>query len=383
MSFHGRRFCVALVLFLGLSGDAKAQPAAITSENLTEWLESVRGRYSVPSLGVAILVQGRVTIAATGRRKYDDPTPVTADDVYHLGSCTKSMTAVLLAYLVQDGLLSWESTLAQLFPELSEGMCPAYRAVTLRQLLEHRAGLSAETWPLELGDSFWRASPDSMTAQRLTYIKAILSEEPQSVPGSKFLYANRDYILAGAIAERVAGKSWETLMQERIFEPLHMSSAGFGTTSSKGKLNAVWSHYRREGKVVAASGIDADNPAMAAPAGTVHSTLDDWAKYILFVLQGAEGQDTTLSKTNFAAMLTPPHGADYAFGWKTVQCEWGGGTVLTHNGTNQGNFCVAWVAPKRDFAVLVVTNCGGGNKVCDEVVNTLVAQFAGKPPQRQ
>jgi hypothetical protein len=90
---------------------------------------------------------------------------------------------------------------------------------------------------------------------------------------------------------------------------------------------------------------------------------------------GARGGEKALLKPDIYRILqTPPFGGDYALGWVVVEREWGGGKVLTHAGSNTMNLAVAWVAPLRDFAVLVVTNQGGpaAVKACDEAASALI-----------
>ncbi len=78
------------------------------------------------------------------------------------------------------------------------------------------------------------------------------------------------------------------------------------------------------------------------------------------------------------AMHTAPFGGDYFCGWLVVDRPWGGGTVYTHAGSNTMNYAVVWVAPKRDFAFLAVTNQGGKEAVSgtDDAAAALIG-YAG------
>jgi CubicO group peptidase (beta-lactamase class C family) len=365
--------------------DKSTAPAATRNsksklENLKPWLESVRARSGVPALGVAVVSDGGITFAATGRRKVDDPSLVADNDAFHLGSCTKSMTATLLAFLVEEGKLKWDSTLADIFPELKPEMRPELRDVTVLQLLNQRSGLTSETWPKDINGT-WLESKESLPTQRARLVKAYLAESPAVKPGTDFIYSNRNYIVAGAIAEHITGESWETLMRERLFKPLDMQSAGFGPTAPTGQLDGIWSHLPTAGKLTPLSGLPSDNPPVLGPAGTVHCSMEDWAKYVRFVMNGVRGEGNLLSKESFSALTTPPAGADYAFGWSSLERSWGGGRVLTHNGTNTMNYCVVWMAPTRNFAVLVATNVGESAPVCDEVASALVLELDRSTPK--
>jgi hypothetical protein len=159
-----------------------------------------------------------------------------------------------------------------------------------------------------------------------------------------------------------------------------MGSAGFGGVGTPGRLDQPWGHGA-DGRPVSNYGPDADNPPVLGPAGRVHCTLADWAKFIADVLRGARGEKALLDPATYRVLLTPPAGGDYAFGWLVADRDWGGGMVLTHTGSNTMNLAVAWLAPLRNFAVLVVTNQGppAAAKACDEAAGSLIKLYlAGK-----
>lgn len=118
-----------------------------------------------------------------------------------------------------------------------------------------------------------------------------------------------------------------------------------------------------------------DNPAGLGPAGTVHASLRDWATFIRLHLVGGDAR-LELSPETIRRLHTPPGpGADYALGWIVADDQpWAGGPALTHGGSNTFWFCVTWIAPAKDFAVLVVTNVTGkaAETGCDEVAGLLI-----------
>ena len=81
-------------------------------------------------------------------------------------------------------------------------------------------------------------------------------------------------------------------------------------------------------------------------------------------------------------MHRPPEGETYALGWDTAQRGWGGGTVLSHAGSNTMWYCVVWAAPERNFAVLSVTNIGGNEAAqgCDDASAAMIGQYATMRP---
>jgi CubicO group peptidase (beta-lactamase class C family) len=153
-----------------------------------------------------------------------------------------------------------------------------------------------------------------------------------------------------------------------------MTTAGFGPPGTPDVLDQPRGHTA-EGKPVE-PGVNADNPPAIAPAGLCHMAIRDWAKYVSMHLLGARGESTFLSRASFDRLHEPPKGFAYAMGWAVTERPWGAGTVLNHNGSNTMWFCVTWIAPRRDFAVLICCNQGGdaAAKACDDVAAALVSR---------
>src|SRR5207249_7616700 len=147
---------------------------------------------------------------------------VTAEDKFHIGSVTKSMTATVAAMLVEAGKISWTTTIGKSFPELGDKLHPDYREVTLEQLLAHRGGAPGKA-PRDLWAKAWQAT-GTPGEQRLAFAKGILERKPEAKPGTKHIYSNQGYAIAGVMLEKAAGKSWEDLMRTMLFEPLGMTT---------------------------------------------------------------------------------------------------------------------------------------------------------------
>jgi CubicO group peptidase (beta-lactamase class C family) len=162
-------------------------------------------------------------------------------------------------------------------------------------------------------------------------------------------------------------------MREIIFKPLGMTNCGFGGVGTPGKIDQPWPH-EADGKPRPSNGPAADNAPVLGPAGTVHCSIADWSKFIADQLRGARGSGTLLKPETYKALHTPRPGQNYAFGWGVTTRVWAGGTALQHSGSNTMNFCVLWLAPLRDVAVLAVTNQGGdkGREATDEAVVAMI-----------
>jgi CubicO group peptidase (beta-lactamase class C family) len=340
---------------------------------VTNLLVPIRPKHDVPALTAALVTSKGITVVGVaGVRKRGTEVPATLDDLWHLGSDTKAMTATLVAKLVEQGRLKWETTVAEVFPELADKFHPDRRGVTLLHLLSHRSGLRPN---LDLG----RFLGDDVKELRLRAVREALAKKPSHKPGSHYEYSNLGYIIVGAVVERVTGKTWEEAMREGVFTPLKMTSVGFGGTGTRGQLDQPWPHHG-DGKPLPENGPAMDNPPVMGPAGRVHCTIQDWAKFVQDQLRGARGEPALLKPASYLKMHTPPFGGEYALGWLVVERDWGGGTVLNHGGDNTMNCANVWVAPKRDFAILVCVNQSGDTafQASDEVVGALIKLHASK-----
>lgn len=341
--------------------------------DLNATLEPVRAQHDLPALAGAIVTSdGLVAIGAVGVRKYGDRAPVTLNDQFHLGSDTKAMTATVVATLVEEGKLKWNTTLPEVFPDFKDKMHPSYRQVTLEHLLAHRAGFSNASAPAGKTLLDIHRLSGSTREQRRAYLEMVLREPPVAEPGSKYLYSNRSYAVAGAMAEEAANLSWEDLMESRLFKPLKMATCGFGAMGTPDKLDQPWQHTVVQGvpKPIPPGPLS-DNPIAIAPAARIHCSIGDWAKYIASHLRGEQGKIGLLKPETFKKLHTPPFGGDYAFGWIVV------GSVLTHDGSNTLNYASARLIPKRNLGFLVMTNEGGedAKSACYEAMTAMMNFF--------
>ncbi len=124
--------------------------------------------------------------------------PVTVNDRFHLGSDTKAMTALLAPMLVEEGKLKWSSTLPDVFPKLAERMDAGLKAVSLEQFLSHTSGVPSDNeGVIKLLEkaTFQDGNLDDL---RYWLIQEWSKLSLELKPGTKFVYANMNYIAAGA-----------------------------------------------------------------------------------------------------------------------------------------------------------------------------------------
>jgi len=347
---------------------------------VTDRLEEIRSTHQVPSIAGALVTSEGITLAGVvGVRKRDTGIASTLQDTWHLGSETKAMTAMCVARLAEQGRLTWETTVADVFPDLSAGLNQKFKVVTLRQLLSHHAGLPAN---LDLSEYTGEPAP----AKRRLAVQQELAKAPMHEPGTTYHYSNLGYIIVGAMIEQITGQSWEEIIKEEIFDLLGMTTVGFGGTGTPGHVDQPWGHGD-EGQPVPSNGPTVDNPPVMGPAGRVHCTLGDWGRFVADMLKGLRGEDALLSAESYQTLATPQFGSTYGLGWVVTQRAWGGGTVLTHAGSNTMNYATVWIAPKRNFAILVCVNQGGDRaaNACDAATQALIdlqKNLTPKPVER-
>ena len=359
------------VLFVApMTGLGWSQAPTVNDPKIAAILEPIRVKYKLPAMGGALFTSdGTVTMAAVGVRKIGTNIPVTTNDLWHLGSNTKAMTATLAGSFVAEKKLSWDDKIITYFPELADKVPAAVKEITIAQVLSHQAGLSENLSP-------WNSAflSGTVTEQRQQAVKLIL-ESPAYTPGT-FHYANNDYILIGAILEKISGKPWEDLIKERLFVPLHMDFASFGGTGTVGQIDQPWPHLA-SGNPAPLNGPDADNPAYVGPAGRVHCSMADWAKFLIDQMRGGNGQTALLPPAIYAAMQSPGPNSDYGFGWRIEQRPWAGGKMLVHNGSNTMNYSACWLGPAKGVGVLVCINEGGENfKAANEAAESMLSLYA-------
>jgi CubicO group peptidase (beta-lactamase class C family) len=321
--------------------------AADLSPLLKELLESHR----TPGMVAAILDAQRITaIGAAGMRKAGFVEALQVQDAVHLGSCTKAMTALLVAQMIEIGGLAYATPLSEIFPEFVAEKTTAAARLTVERLLAHTAGLPR--------NADWKKyeSAGSPAEGRRALLKDVLAGEIASSTERIYTYSNVGYILLGAILEQKTGCDWEALMRKSIFTPLGMSSAGFGPPGVADTLDHAWGHHFVDGIM---QPVQIDNPPIMAPAGGVHCAISDWARFLMQFLQPETVADGLIAAATRRQLLTPAIGEEYAGGWMVVQPPWSKGPAYTHSGSNTTWCCTAWVAPQLGFATLVAVNSGG------------------------
>jgi CubicO group peptidase (beta-lactamase class C family) len=327
--------------------------------SLTALIERARTSGNLPAVGGASFSSaGTPELAVVGQRRLGDASPVTTADLWHIGSISKSFTSALVGRFVERNELSWTATMKELVGERAG----AFGDVTLEQLLGHRAGIPANVTPAIMGPAS-QGGP-SVVELRRRLLTETFKGTPTAAPGVAFLYSNLGYVLAASILEERTGKAWEALIRTEVLNPLSLTTAGLGPPGILNELTQPRGH--RNGTTPVEPGPFADNPPYMAPAGRLHMSLADLARWGQEHLRGARGQDgTVLKAATYARIHTPLSGGSYALGWVIEQPTTR--RIIWHNGSNTMWYAILMLDPEGNRGVVLTTNGGiGASKVLDQ-----------------
>jgi CubicO group peptidase (beta-lactamase class C family) len=341
------------LFYASYQGTPRSNGAA--GPRLAEQIAQLRKENKLVGLAAMVMVDGQVIAsAADGERKIRSGVPIELGDRWHLGSITKSITATMIARLIESGQMKWTDTIGERFPDAS--IHADWKPVTLQQLLTHTSGAPAN-FPLGVRLKKPALGPEC-TRERRKAVLDVLAGKPEKPPGETFAYSNVGYTIAGAMAESATGVSWEDLVKREVFEPLELNDAGFGPPKSPSQTLDQPRGHRGTNALKSSAGDDEDNTPIIGPAGTVHMTLANLCKYATEHLRGELGAGKHLTAETYKRLHAPKlH--DYACGWVVKQpTDEIPHTVYWHNGSNTMWYALVVFIPGKNMVIAVTANDG-------------------------
>lgn len=351
--------------------------------NTTAQLQSLLTEYNLPALGVSADDGTGFRQSQLGVRKLGTSEAVGADALWHLGSNTKAMTATVIALLVQEGLVSWNSTLEEVFGTTHPDVHENARNVTVKELSSHRSGISG-TFGLEPGLpayiqlSMYKLDP---VVGRSMAVSNIIGNSPLGLQlwstRGEYEYSNNNYVLLGGIIDILTKEQAEEVIKSRIWEPLGMSSAGWGLMP----VSSPWPHLPNITNLLPYPYPDdwptelRDLPSFLGPAGLSHMSMEDYNKWLRLhvdpaaqTLVGLEVEQLEMLHT--APPVTRPQDRSYTYGgWVRYtgnECSEPpikDSFCLFHTGSNMMNVAQGLVDTGRNLTISAMSNCpnvGGG-----------------------
>ena len=358
-----RSWSVAACLFaLGLG----ASPLLAGPVDLGTVIDPVRVETGVPGIAAAAIRDGQiVALGVSGVRAQGDPTPVGPEDPFLIGSCAKAMLRVLVARLADAGTLSFDRTLGEALHDIP--MREEYGPVTIAQILAHRGGIQPYTNIGPKRTPWLFALEGTPVEQRAAFTAHVLNEPPAMPPGSGEVYSNAGFGIVAHVAERLAGTPWEQLLREQVFAPLGMSTAKIGLPGSAEHPEAVRGHLRGEDGYQLAPGWRKPLPPIA-PAGMVSCSIGDFARFA--------GKLALIEAGKPEGFLSPSAAANVG---DSMPSDGPMDGVPFFGG--EGTFTAAFALwPSRGLAIVVETNGGDSDDVCQALIEAVRAAVAPDAP---
>jgi CubicO group peptidase (beta-lactamase class C family) len=327
-------------------------------------------KFQVPGVAIAIVKDNQVVMSqGFGVTNIETKQPVNADTLFGIASNTKAMTASILASLVDEGKLTWQTKVKDIIPtfELYDPFVTA--EFTVRDLLSHNSGLG-----LGAGDlMIWPETDLSVDdiIKRLRYLKPVSSFR------SEFAYDNLMYIVAGKIIETLTGKPWHEVIQQRIFQPLGMKNtrANYSSIPSDNH-NVASAHVPLNGQLQVVGGNFLEK---FSSAGSVASSVNDMSRWMLLQLNRGEFQSenqkpyrlfsteqseqlwqpNTLIPVGYSARINDKmHFNSYALGW--FVSDFHGVEIVHHSGGILGMVSKVVLVPEANLGLVILTNQQSG-----------------------
>jgi CubicO group peptidase (beta-lactamase class C family) len=345
-------------------------------------LAELAERARVPGAVLGIWADGQEVLAACGVLNRATRVRATADSIFQIGSITKLWTATMIMQLIDQDLLSLDTTIRQALPGLRLGAGDVGGQVTVTHLLTHTSGID--------GDIFADTGRGDDCVER--YVGLLGRAASAFPPGAEYSYCNSGYVLLGRIIEVIDGRPWDEALRERLCGPLDLTRTV--TLPEEAILRRAAVGHRADGARVQVWGL----PRSIGPAGLITAAAHDVLTFARFHLDGGLAPDgkRLLSEASVAAMQQPrvaipgvgtvssagrvggAGGADEAVGLGWRLCRWGDGrTIIGHNGDTIGQSAYLRIDPRTRVAACLLTNSTESTALYRQVFAEVFEGLAG------
>ncbi|WP_461035959.1 serine hydrolase domain-containing protein [Streptomyces mayteni] len=315
--------------------------SAQTARALDRRLATAQATGRAPSMVAAVVRENRVVWRGA---RGELPPGVPPEDVqYRIGSITKTLTAVLVLRLRDEGLLDLGDLLR------AHVDTPHGGDATIAQLLAHTGGLAAEA-----RGPWWERTPGELRPE----LADVFGERPQRHPvGRRHHYSNPGYALLGALVERLRGRPWAEALRDEVLRPLGMTRTGTDPEEPHARGWAVhpYADVRQPEPT--------EDIGRMSPAGQLWSTTADLARFASFLSLG--GRDDVLAEATLAEMRRPaappePEAPDGGYGLGVQLLRHEGRLLIGHGGSMPGFVASVWASPEERLAAVVFANVTSG-----------------------
>lgn len=344
---------VVLTIFLitVLQQPSVSQNFPIT--DLDDYVNKAMNDFKVPGMAVGVVKNDSVVYQkGFGVKNIRANEPIDEYTIFGIGSVTKTFTAGLAGILVNKGIIDWDDKVIDYLPDFRLYNQYVTDEVTIRDILSHRVGI-------ESGDILWLGSIFS----RDEIVSKARFLDPSISFRSGFRYNNIMVLTAGQAMEKITGESWDTLINERIFQPLGMSSSSTSISALEKERNVATPHIYEGDQLVPISWGNIDN---IGPAGSINSNLVDMLKWVNLHLNegskaGREIWNSGIQKEMHSShtissnsLYGATHFRTYGLGWNVW--DFRGKMIIWHNGICDGMYALISLLPEEKLGIVILQN---------------------------
>ncbi len=365
--------------------DVEPLAASTVISELATFVQEGLTQFGIPGAAVAVVQNGAIVYSnGFGVTEQGGDTPITPQTQMMIGSTGKSLTTMLMATLVDEGIITWDTPVIDVLPEFAVADPELTQSITLRNLVCACTGVPRRD--LEL---FFNAN--QLSAEEV--IRSLASFEFFTDFGEAFQYSNQLVATAGYAAAAAAGgeygqlfEAYATLLQERVLGPIGMAHTTLSFDQVRQQGNYALPHSLNLGGTYDPLPLETEEILIpVAPAGAHWSTLEDMTRYLLTELDRGVAPDGTqvVSAENLAETWKPQvpvsADADYGLGW--LVSDYKGLLLINHGGNTLGFTSSFGFLPDSSLGIIVLTNGQGTNYFNDSVMARLLELVFAQAPE--
>jgi CubicO group peptidase (beta-lactamase class C family) len=342
---------------------------AIAKPSLQQRLDELRAQHGVPGASLAVLADDEVGAVASGLLNLDTSVDATTESLFQIGSITKVWTTTVVMQLVDEGAVELDAPVRRYVPEFRVADEQVSEAVTIRHLLTHSSGID--------GDHFADTGRGDDALEK--YVLSCAALRQVHPLGATMSYCNTGFTILGRVIEVVTGQVFDTAIRMRLFDPMKLTHTET-LPEDVLRFRAAIGHVHPPGQEIhtaSAWGL----PRSSGPAGAICSTASEVVQFARLHLDGGS---QIVSTDSVQAMQVPqvdvPSGGElssryWGLGWSIY--DWGGRTVIGHDGGTIGQAAFLRVVPDTGVAIALLTNGGNPIALYRELFRELLAELAG------
>ncbi|MBP7556504.1 MAG: serine hydrolase [Chitinophagaceae bacterium] len=343
---------------------ARQTPADKRLIGLDTALSKLLKDWHAAGFAVAVVEKDKIVYSkGFGYRDYEKKLPVTANTLFAIGSCTKAFTASLLGILEKQERLKLDDKVTDVLPGFHFFNKEMDNTLTLRDLMTHRTGMPRHdlSWYL-----FNTSSRDSL-------MKRIRYQEPSAGIREKWQYNNFMFLLQGVVSEKLWGRTWEENIRTQLLDPLGMQRSNTDIHLMDKDSDAAKGYVVKKDSLI--SHVDYYNINGMGPAGSINSSVDEMAKWLMLWIQGgkfggkeilppgyvnqAMGSQMVIG-TGVPGRENPDvHLSNYGLGW--FISSYRGHYRVEHGGNIDGFTASTCFFPSDSIGIVVLSNQNASN----------------------